>query len=59
MDRAAASTAWLRLATMAAALTAASGLTAADEARRVELIARLQRSVVVVLTEGREISHER
>jgi S1-C subfamily serine protease len=53
MDRAGASTAWLRFATLVVALTAAD-----EETRRVELIARLQRSVVVVLTEGREISLE-
>jgi S1-C subfamily serine protease len=48
---------WLLIFVGAAA---SCGLTGADEeARRVELIARLQRSVVVVLTEGREISHER
>lgn len=39
---------------------AACGLGAPDEeARRVELVARLERSVVVVLAAGREISHEK
>ena len=45
--------------TIAGAAALAAPVTLDEEVRRVELVARVERSVVLVLVEGREISHEK